>query len=155
MMVWHAYLLNPMYVSVTIFRLCLLTILISWYAEDTMRLSTLSGLSRYTAYLTTHLVGTHSYSRSSRLIEVSQDSPDLLLTHYPDPDRVQFWRDHTLIPYDPYDSAGVLTNIKLRCPHCESWTDVRGFRSFVPSYNGSLNHCLSDSRTGRHGICTE
>ncbi|KAI9572327.1 hypothetical protein HD554DRAFT_1671379 [Boletus coccyginus] len=88
-MVWHAYLLNPI-----------------WYAEDTMRVPTLSSLPQYTEYLTVHL-----------------SSPELL-TNRPHPDRAQFWRDKTMTPYDPFDSARVLTDVTLQCPHCESWTAV-------------------------------
>ncbi|KAI9572329.1 hypothetical protein HD554DRAFT_2015301 [Boletus coccyginus] len=85
-MVWHAYLLNPI-----------------WYAEDTIRVPTLSSLPQYTEYLT--------------------DSPELL-TNWPHPDQAQFWRDKTMTPYDPFDSARVLTDVTLQCPHCEFWTPV-------------------------------
>lgn len=69
-MVWHAYLLNPMYVDETVCRECLLILLVSWYAEDTMRVPTLSSLPLYTEYLTVHLVSSYCHSRWSSLIEL-------------------------------------------------------------------------------------
>ncbi|KAF8548444.1 hypothetical protein OG21DRAFT_1394747, partial [Imleria badia] len=51
-MVWHAYLLNPI-----------------WYAEDTTRVPTLSALPQYTAYLTAHL-------GSSELLLTNLPHPD-------------------------------------------------------------------------------
>ena len=58
-MVWHAYLLNPMYANNTTCRVRSLIHLVSWYAEDTMRVPTLSSLPRYTAYLAAHLASPH------------------------------------------------------------------------------------------------
>lgn len=58
-MVWHTYLLNPMYVNGIISHVYSLIYVVSWYAEDTMRLSILSSLPNYTEYLTAHLVSTH------------------------------------------------------------------------------------------------
>ena len=65
-MVWHKYLLNPMYVNRTIFQACFPRFLISWYAEDIMRVQTLSSLPHYTAYLTSHLASTHFHLRCLR-----------------------------------------------------------------------------------------
>lgn len=45
----------------------MLTLLLSWYAEDTMRVPTLSTLPRYTEYLTNHLVSSYCHSRYGHL----------------------------------------------------------------------------------------
>ncbi|KAG9316181.1 hypothetical protein JVU11DRAFT_2202 [Chiua virens] len=110
-MVWHAYLLNPI-----------------WYAEDTIRMPALSALPRYTEHLTNHL-----------------ESPEVLLTNSPNVDRMQFWCDGTMTPYDPFDSAGVLTHIVLRCPHCKSRTNVPILTSDGKGYAQSRfsAHCSS------------
>ena len=61
-MVWHAYILNPMYVYESACRVWLLILLVSWYAEDTMRVPTLSLLPLYTEYLTVHLASSRCHS---------------------------------------------------------------------------------------------
>ena len=136
-MVWHAYLLNPMYVHESVCFGCLLIFSVSWYAEDTMRVPTLSSLPQYTEYLTVHLASSRGHSRCSSLIELLQESPELL-TNWPHPDRAQFWRDRTMTPYDPFDSASALTDVTLQCPHCELWTAVRECLCFASSCVAAL-----------------
>lgn len=69
-MVWHAYLLNPMCVDKTGHRVVrLLILLVSWYAEDTIRVPVLSGLPQHTEYLTSHLASSPHHSQWSFLIE--------------------------------------------------------------------------------------
>ncbi|KAF8546291.1 hypothetical protein OG21DRAFT_1185697 [Imleria badia] len=59
-----------------------------YYTEDMIRVPTLLALPQYTAHL---------------------ESRELLLTNLPHPDRMQFWQDRTMTPYDLFDSARALT----------------------------------------------
>ncbi|OAX31710.1 hypothetical protein K503DRAFT_811028, partial [Rhizopogon vinicolor AM-OR11-026] len=75
-----------------------------WYAEDTMRLSKLKPLTRFSDYF-------------SQLTSY-QANPDLLTTDTPQHERVSAWERRTQTPYDPFASTGTLTHKPINCPRC-------------------------------------
>ncbi|KIJ63482.1 hypothetical protein HYDPIDRAFT_168332 [Hydnomerulius pinastri MD-312] len=119
-MVWHAYLLNPMYVLtpslgsvLTSWKLCFLLCAIG-----------------------------------SKPPRHWQATPDPLLTILPSPDRLSNWERRTKTPYDPLDAARVLAHKDVLCPLCTSVTVAPFLASGGTGYAQS-NFAVSCSGCGR------
>ncbi|KAJ3557417.1 hypothetical protein NM688_g1477 [Phlebia brevispora] len=104
LMVWHAYLLNPF---------C--------YAEDTLRLRSLSDLREVNDYLLKAIMHVGDIS-----------------TFEAAPERKESWFQQTGTPYDPLDAAAQMTNRDVECPNCFTRVSV----SYLTSDGGGYSQHL-------------